>query len=524
MRFAIWQVGLILAALAFGIFLALPNVLPAKYLEHYPTGSLKLGLDLRGGASVLLEVDPDDLKANRLKSLSGEIREILQRPPALLHRREVVGQEVVVRVTDPAKQQEALDRLGKLNAGGIGQTAGKRFVVTPRGGGQIAVSLTQTELDRLLADAIANSQEAVRRRVDATGAVEPNIQKQGASRIIVEVPGLSDPTSLIDVLTRAGVLTFNMVDVEADPSKYELNVPSNGRIKLANGETGQQQVVFEDPVITGQDLSRATQAFDQSGRPAIEFGLKPAGAQRFGRATTNNVGKPFAIVLDNEIVSAPNIHTPIMTGSGQITGDFTVERANNLASILRAGALPAKLRVAEKRVVDASLGADSIRAGVTASVIGLILVAVFMIAAYGLLGIFSVIALLFNIVLLIGVLSGLGATLTLPGIAGIILTIGMAVDANVLVFERIREEKRNGRSPVSSVDVGYHAAQATIFDANATHFLAGMIMFFLGSGPVRGFALTLVIGIISSFFTAVVVARWIMSVWLFRVRPKAIPI
>jgi protein-export membrane protein SecD len=240
--------------------------------------------------------------------------------------------------------------------------------------------------------------------------------------------------------------------------------------------------------------------------------------------TRENIGRPFAIVLDDRIVSAPNIQSPITGGSGQIVGAFTIAEAEQMAVVLRSGALPAKLKVAERRVVDASLGADSIRAGVTASAVGVGLVAIFMIAAYGLLGVFSVIALLLNMIMMIGVLSFFGATLTLPGIAGILLTMGMAVDYNVLIFERIREEKRNGRSPITSVEAGYEHAMATIIDANVTHVVAALVMFNLGSGPVRGFALTLVIGVITSFFTAVIVARWIMAMWLRIFRPKWIPI
>jgi len=291
-----------------------------------------------------------------------------------------------------------------------------------------------------------------------------------------------------------------------------------------DSQNGAIEVLHLDSIIQGADLSGAQQDFDETGGASIAFQLHPAGAKRFGDETRKNVGQRFAIVLDDRIVSAPTIQSPIIGGSGRITGSFTIEEAEQMAVVLRSGALPAKLKVAERRVVDASLGADSIRAGVTASVVGVGLVAAFMIAAYGLLGVFAVIALLLNMVLMIGVLSFFGATLTLPGIAGILLTMGMAVDYNVLIFERIREEKRAGRSPITSVEAGYDHAMATIIDANVTHVVAALVMFNLGSGPVRGFALTLIIGVITSFFTAVIVARWIMAMWLKTFRPKWIPI
>jgi protein-export membrane protein SecD len=323
-----------------------------------------------------------------------------------------------------------------------------------------------------------------------------------------------------------------MVDVEAsnqvrlDPSSWTAGQESGGRTALPNdGDfNGGLQVIETDAIITGADLSGATQDFDQRNRPSISFQLHPAGAQRFGRATAANVGRPFAIVLDDRIVSAPTIQSPIMTGNGQITGSFTIESAEQLAIVLRSGALPAKLRVADRRVVDASLGADSIRAGVMATIVGLILITIFMLTAYGLLGLFALIAVYFNLILLIGILSGFGATLTLPGIAGILLTMGMSVDANVLQFERIREEKRAGRSPITSVEAGFDHSFSTIIDANMTHFIAGVVMFMLGAGPIRGFAITLAIGIATSLFTSVMLARLLLTLWLKWTRPKYIPI
>jgi protein-export membrane protein SecD len=527
-RFPAWKAILISLTVLVGVILCLPNVLPKSAISWLPTGAMRLGLDLQGGASILLEVDPDDLKANYYQQLSPRVRSKLS--GKVLARREAHPNELIVTLTRPEQTAEAIrliTELGNPPAGSIGQK--NSFLVQDRGNGAISVTLTQEAFDKLQLDTISASLEGVRRRVDATGTVEPNIQKQGSNRIVVEVPGLSTNEQLnplVDVLTQAGVLTFKMVDMDAKPEDYPLNEAVNGRRKLEHTDPKAfpPQVVIDDPIVQGTDISRATQGYDQSSQPAVDFGLNPDGAKKFGDASSRNVGQFFAIILDDRIVSAPRIHSAITGGSGQISGSFTIQEAQNLSLILRSGALPAKLKVVERRVISASLGADSIKAGVTASAVGFGLVVVFMLAAYGLLGFFAILALAANIALLIGFLSGIGATLTLPGIAGVLLTIGMAVDANVLIFERIREEKRHGRSPVSSVDIGYNEANATIFDANFTHFLAGIIMYFIGTGPVKGFALTLVIGIISSYFTAVVVARWIMALWLQYARPKAIPI
>ena len=531
LKFPAWKVVLVIVTLTIGSILCLPNFVPEKYLGWLPTGPMTLGLDLKGGASILLEVDPEELRTNKLAELSTSVREEFRKQPFIAVRpegRKVENGALLVRVNNPADVQAAIDRIQKLGAppiGAIGQP--NSLTVTQRPDGAIEARYTNQAFQKLQTDALSASIEAVRRRADNTGLVEPNIQKQGDNRIIVEVPGLNaaQMAVLIDTLTQAGVLTFNLVDQEANLADYEPSVERNGRLALPNDSLGGQlEVIYTDAIIRGSDLSGAQQGFDESNRPNIQFQMHPGGAGKFGRATSQNVGKPFAIVLDNRIVSAPNINSPIMGGSGQITGSFTVQEADQMAVILRSGALPAKLKVAERRVVDASLGADSIRAGVTATVVGIVMITVFMVACYGLLGVFAIIALYFNLILMMGVLSGFGATMTLPGIAGILLTMGMAVDANVLINERIRDEKKAGRSPVSSVDVGFDQAMATIIDANATHFIAGLVMFQLGSGPIRGFALTLAVGIATSLFTSVMVARFIVALWLKYARPKYIPI
>ncbi len=533
LRFPAWKVALLLVTLLLGALACLPNLLTEQQRQQYiawlPVKPLNLGLDLKGGASILLEVDPVELRQNELRNVNRAVGEKLRETPLIpVSSRNPEGDAVVVKLRNATDRAQALERirsLGKPPAGSIGVP--DYYAITERADGAIEIRFNDARFEKLQVDALSSSIEAVRRRSDNSGLVEPNIQKQGDSRILVEVPGLNpaEMDSLIETLTKTGVLTFNMVDPAANIADYTPGVPRNNRVALPDDSlNGAIEVIHLDAIIQGSDLSGAQQDFDETGGASIAFSLHPAGAKRFGDETRKNVGQRFAIVLDDRIVSAPTIISPITGGSGRITGSFEIEEAESMAVVLRSGALPAKLKVAERRVVDASLGADSIRAGVTASVVGVALVAAFMIAAYGLLGVFAVIALLLNMVMMIGVLSFFGATLTLPGIAGILLTMGMAVDYNVLIFERIREEKRNGRSPITSVEAGYEHAMATIIDANVTHLVAALVMFNLGSGPVKGFALTLALGVLTSIFTAVVVARWIMSIWLKTFRPKWIPI
>lgn len=528
LRFPPWKVALVLATLLLGFLTCMPNLLTeqqrATYFNWWPTQPLKLGLDLRGGASISLEIDPAELRANELRNTNRAVGEKLRETPLIpVRERTPQGEAVVVRVSNPADAQRALDRLKTLGASDT-------YIIGQRADGAIEVKFTEAHFDRLMTNAVEASRQAVQRRADNSGLVEPNITKQGENRVLIEVPGLKpeEVNALVDTLTQAGVLTLNMVDDGANPAEYQVGVPRNNRVALPDdGNGGAPVVVMVDPIITGSDLSGARQDYDRYGKPAIAFTLHSAAAQKFGRATGANVGRRFAIVMDNRIISAPVINSPITGGSGIIEGGqqgFSMDEAQKLAVVLQSGQLPAKLQVVERRVVDASLGADSINAGVTASIVGVVLVAIFMIAVYGLLGVFAVMALICNMFMMIGVLSFFGATLTLPGIAGILLTMGMAVDYNVLIFERIREEKRAGRSPITSVEAGYEFAMATIIDANVTHLVAAAVMFNLGEGPVRGFALTLAIGVITSIFTAVIVARWIMSIWLRVFRPKWIPI
>ncbi len=524
LQFPIWKRVLVLGTVLLGLWLCLPNIVGTS-IPGLPSGTVKLGLDLKGGSYLLLEVDPEELQQNRLRELSRDVqRELIKRPNNVQFRnREVANNSVRFRVVNDDQLDEALKRVRALSTP-VGGFGGPQSLNVSVNNNVVTVAFSSAKLEDLEKEALLDSIEVVRRRVDSSGTTDPSIQQQGSNRIVLEVPGLDDPTELIDIIQRAGVMTINLVDETAEASQYQLDVPRLGKIKRGDAFTPEEYVLFEDPILTGSDFATASQGFDESNRPQINFTLNTRGARVFGDFTANNVGRTFAIVLDGQVVSAASVRTPILNGSGRITGSFTVQEANAIAVVLRAGELPAKLQVVEQRVVGAGLGEDSIQAGTRASIIGLVLVAVFMILAYGLWGGFAVVSLGANIMLIMGALSGLGATLTLPGIAGIILTIGMAVDANVLVFERIREEHRNGRSTVTSIDIGYKQATSTIFDANITTLLAAAMLYLLGSGPVKGFAVTLAIGVFTSVFTAFVLTRMFMADWLRLARPKKLPV
>ena len=370
--------------------------------------------------------------------------------------------------------------------------------------------------------------EIIERRVNELGTVEPSIQRQGVDRILVQVPGLQDPSRLKELLGKTAKLTFRLVDLSINPQEavQQGRAPPDSEI-LYEGK-GDQRVpvlVQKHVMVSGEDLTDAQPGFDQrTSEPIVSFRFNTSGGRKFAQVTQENVNRPFAIVLDNEVISAPVIREPILGGSGQISGNFTVESANDLAILLRAGALPAPLTIIEERTVGAGLGQDSIEKGKTAAFVGSALVLIYIVATYGLLGVFADVAVAINVAMIFGILSLLNATLTLPGIAGIVLTVGMAVDANVLIYERMREEARTGRTAINAIDAGFKHALATILDANITTLIAAFVLFFLGSGPVRGFALTLMIGIFTTIFTAFTLSRLIVSFWVRMTRPAAVPI
>lgn len=536
LHFSRWKIVLVLVVCLGGIVLALPNLFSQQTLSGLPSfiphKQVHLGLDLQGGAHLLYEIDEAELVQDWLNDLRGEVREVLRRERIGYTglRLSMADRAVHVRITDAAQIDDALRGLRRLSTS-IGSaltgTSGETLEVARGDDNLVTVRITEQGLDHRIASAIESSIETVRRRIDAFGTTEPIIQRQGRNRILVQVPGVRDVASLKALVGKTGKLEFKLVDptTACEQAKQSGRVPAGSEILDSTDRFAACYVVKSQAMVTGESLISAEPAFDQrTGEPVVSFRFDTSGARRFGRVTQENVGRPFAIILDNTVISAPVIREPILGGSGQISGNFTVEEANNLAILLRSGALPAKLTVIEERTVGASLGADSIAAGKIAAAIGFVAVVVFMVMAYGLFGIFASVALAVNMSLIMGVLSLLQATLTLPGIAGIVLTIGMAVDANVLIFERIREEARSGKTAIASIDAGYSRALTTILDANITTLIATVILFWLGSGPVRGFAVTLSIGVITSVFTAFTLTRLMVAEWYRRLRPAAVPI
>lgn len=555
LNFPTWKVSLIAVTLLWGALLALPNLFSDGFLgieprdtgsqdpqeiaayqaqlqaaeESWwpgvmPTSKLNLGLDLQGGVYLLMEIDPDEVANNRLEVILRDVTQAFtQQAPRIIMRSipEVVDGRIDIELRDGEQDtDDALNRLRRINPT-IGQTQIRLLDIERRANGIIRLRVPDNAKQGLAADAQGKMMEIIRRRIDPDGVSEISITPQGDTRIILEAPGEANPKRIKDILGQAGRLTFNMADV----SSSAINAArETGRARpgfeLIDTVEGGQILIRRIPELTGADIVTATRGFDEANRPAVNFRLNGAAATKFYNLTARNRGEIFSIVLDGTSMSAPRINEPIPGGNVQITGDFTIEEADDLAAIIEAGELPAKLIFLEERTVGPGLGQESIEAGSRASLIGLALVGVFMIFAYGLIGGFAVGSLLSNIVLILGALSGLGATLTLPGIAGIILTIGMAVDANVIVFERIREEQRTGRSPATAIQAGYERALSAILDANITTFIAASILYLIGSGPVRGFAVTLAIGILTSVFTAFVVTRWFTVMYLRRARPK----
>nr|WP_208103293.1 protein translocase subunit SecD [Rubellimicrobium sp. CFH 75288] len=546
----LWQRLLVVAAIVGALVLAAPNLFydrverandaraqiaagitspeleaeAALWPAWLPSGLVNLGLDLRGGAHLLAEVQVEDVYESRMDALWPEVRDALaaeRETVGFVTREQIVPTELSVRISEPSGVPRAVEIVRGL----------ARPVPTLTGGGAPDIEVTAdgtlltvrlSEAERAATDdrTVRQALEIIRRRIDEVGTREPTIVRQGADRILVQVPGVGSAQEVKDLIGTTAQLTFHPViqrttDPAADPGPGGMLVP-------ALDEPGVFYALDRTPVVTGEQLVDAQPSFDQNGRPAVNFRFNPQGARAFGEYTAQNIGEPFAIVLDNEVISAPVIQSAIPGGSGIITGNFTVESSTDLAVLLRAGALPAGLTFLEERTVGPELGQDSIEAGRTAALIGLAVVVAYIIASYGLFGVMASAALAINITLLVAALSVIGATLTLPGLAGIVLTIGMAVDANVLVFERIREELRRGAGPARAIDLGYQKAMSAIVDANITTLITAGVLFFLGAGPVRGFAVTLGLGIVTSVFTALFVTRLMVSVWFNSRRPKTV--
>jgi preprotein translocase subunit SecD len=499
----------------------------AGWPEFLPSTLVNLGLDLRGGAHLLAEVNVADVYEARMDALWPEVRDELRDlrdTVGTIRRVDAPPGELHVRVSQPEGLAQAVAAVRALAEPVVSITGVGSSSLDVRGQGDtLVVALSAAERDATDDRTMQQSVEIVRRRVDEAGTREPTIQRQGADRILIQVPGIGSAQELKDLIGTTAQLTFQPVVGRADSA--EERVEARQEVLPSLDEQGVFYILEQTPVVTGDDLVDSQPAFDQqTGQPVVTFRFNPAGARAFGEYTAANVGAPFAIVLDGEVISAPVIRQAITGGSGQISGNFTVESSTELAVLLRAGALPAEMTFLEERTIGPELGADSIAAGELAALVAFVAVLVFMILSYGLFGVFASIALILNVGLIFGVLSLIGATLTLPGIAGIVLTIGMAVDANVLVFERIREELKNAKGPARAIEMGYERALSAIIDANLTTFIIAVILFTLGSGPVRGFSVTLGIGIVTSVFTAIYVTRLFIVTWFARARPKTIEV
>ncbi|MBK1697751.1 protein translocase subunit SecD [Rhodovibrio salinarum] len=520
LQIPLWQKVLIFLVLLVGVLFAAPNLVSqerARSLPDWvPNQQINLGLDLQGGSYLLLEVETDAVIDDQLNNLVDTLREEMRGQRIGYRSLGVADGAISFTLTDPA------------NAGQVEQIVqdlGQQITIDIADNGQATVDLTDQARRERVSNAVSQSIEIVRRRIDETGVREPTIQRQGDARIVVQLPGINNPERMKDILGKTARLTFRLVDQDA---RVGGDVPPGSEVLPSDeagpeGQPTRQYVVRKRIMVSGENLTDAQPTFQQ-GQPVVSFTFDTVGAKRFGETTQENVGRPFAIVLDGKVISAPVIREPILGGQGVISGDFTVQEANDLALLLRAGALPAPLTVVEERTVGPGLGADSVRAGEFAAILALVAVVVFMVVFYGMFGALADVALIANLILIMGALSGLQATLTLPGIAGIVLTLGMAVDANVLVFERIREEQHNFKKVLSAVDAGYRRALTTIFDANITTLIAAMLLYYFGSGPVRGFAVTLAIGLVTSMFTAIMVTRLMVAGWLRRSRAQTLPI
>jgi preprotein translocase subunit SecD len=510
---------------------AVPNFFPEATVKTWPAWAqrrLVLGLDLQGGSYLLLEVDSNYVKKEKLDQVRDDVRRTLRDAKigytGLATRADSV--EVRVKESDAPTALAKLRELSQPLGGLLGSSGQRSLEVTDAGGGLIRLRVPQAAITERIRQTIEQSIQIVERRVNQLGTVEPVIQRQGADRILVQVPGLQDPSRLKELLGKTAKMEFRMVDTTVPPDQAQQGrVPPDSEVLMSSTAPKIPYVIKRQVLVSGAELTDAQPGFDQrSNEPIVSFRFNSSGSRKFAQATSENVGQPFAIVLDNEVISAPVIREPITGGSGQISGSFTVQQANDLAILLRAGALPAPLTVIEERTVGPGLGQDSIEKGELAAYVGSILVIVFMLLTYRLFGLFANIAVAINVAMIFGMLSLLNATLTLPGIAGIVLTVGIAVDSNVLIYERIREELRGGRNAVSAIDAGFKRALSTILDSNITTFIAAAVLFYIGTGPVRGFAVTLGIGIITTVFTAFELTRLIVAAWVRWKRPQSVPI
>jgi len=525
-----WKIWAIVLTLLVGCLYAVPSFLPERVTDRLPSAfqaRVNLGLDLSGGSYILLEAETADVAKQRVAIMEEQVRTELRSG----NQRIAIGDmstrdnRLSFMVREPSQVDAAVERIRPLTQG-AGMTGQRDFTVEVRDGNTIVVTPTEAGLVTSIDNAMQVATEVIRKRIDEMGTREPTVIRQGTNRIVVQVPGLQDPTELKDLLGQTAKLEFKLVDTTANPADIARGIAPIGSelVPYPDNPMGQPVIAVKRQVmVSGDELIDAQQGYDQrSNAPVVNIRFNGSGSNKFARTTQQNVNKPFAMILDGKVLSAPNINEPILGGSAQISGSFTVASANQLAIALRSGKLPVALKVVQESTVSPELGADSIKAGITASVLAVILVAAFMFLAYGRWGVYANLAVAINVLVILGVMGMLNATLTLPGIAGFVLTIGTAVDANVLIYERIREEVRRGRGVVQAIEFGYKEASRTIFEANVTHAIAGGIMLVLGSGPIKGFAIVLLIGIATSVFTAVTFTRLLATTWLRRKRPTRI--
>lgn len=523
LKIKLWQVVLVTLICIAGILFALPNVFSERSLQSYPSwlphNPVSLGLDLQGGSHLVLEVKIEDMVRERMAGVIDEVRAKLRGEKIGYTGLKAVDAGAQVQVTNPATLDQAITLIKGIETD---------LDVEGTPDGVITVGFNDTARDDMATSAVNQSIEIVRRRIDESGTKEPTIQRQGDDRVLVQLPGIDNPEQVKALLGRTAKLTFHLLDPNVSPAEArQSGVPPTSMLLPSDDltEDGKpiEYVVRKRVILSGDMLVNAQPSF-QDNEPVVSFKFDAIGSRRFGEITTQNVGKPFAIVLDGKVISAPVIRQPILGGNGIISGSFTTQTASDLSLLLRAGALPAPMTVIEERTVGPDLGADSIEAGAIAAVVGFAAVVVFMVLYYGFFGLVADIALILNLILIIAVISLFQATLTLPGIAGIVLTLGMAVDANVLIYERIREEVRLGKSPFAAMEAGFKRAFNTIIDSNLTTLIAAVVLYAVGSGPVQGFAVAIGIGIITTLFTAVFVSRLMLVWWLRTARPKKLPI
>ncbi len=535
LRIPRWQLVVTVLVVLVGLIAVVPNFFSKETVDGWPgflpKKQVVLGLDLQGGVYLLYEVDRADYVAKRLRTLVSDVRTAMLEAPRIGYTGlGIQGQGVQLRISDTTRLDDVRKRLdplrNPLNASLLAAGSVYEFDLTVNADGLVRLGYSEAGLTERVHGIVAQSIEVINRRINQLGTTEPSIQRQGDDRILVEAPGLGDPERLKALIGQTAQLTFHMVDSQIAATQAAQAPPQAGTIQLPDASNPGIVYVVEDvPLMTGDDLADAQAGFDQqTSEPVVNFRLTTSGARKFGDVTSANVGRLFAIVLDDKVISAPVIREPIRGGSGQISGNFTVQSANDLAILLRAGSLPAKLSIIEERSVGPGLGADSIEAGKIAAVIGTIAVAAFMIAVYGMFGVIAVVGVVVNVILILAIITQIGATLTLPGIAGIVLTVGMAVDFNVLIYERMREESALGRAAIAAIDAGFKRAFGTIVDANVTTLIAAVVLFYLGSGPIRGFAVTYMFGLATTMFTAIMFTRIIISMWVAARRPKVVPV